>query len=383
MCQKVSPGCAHCYAEGITRRFWPKDARLPIKGSGLGATASVPFPGYTALGLASGEFVLDEEKMLQVLRHKKPTRIFWGDMTDLFQESVPDVFLDRIFAVCALTPHITHMFLTKRAERMRRYFSEPTREAAVAFACVRNGQPLAPGYFSMKGGADLWEVFGGLRKLRFVDERVNGGVPASTAEWNAADFDAWPLPNVWLGVSVESDEYRWRIEHLRKTPAAVRYLSCEPLVGPLSLRWLCGFSTTHPKHLHPETEASGRICTDEYDGLRELDWVICGGESGSGKDIRPMHPDWARSLRDQCAEAGAAFFFKQWGEWAPGECVDATHGVVQTADWFGGVWDFDSENLANDEGHIDDEPTLYRVGKKAAGNHLDGQVWQQFPEVSR
>src|SRR5579859_3254111 len=111
MCQKVSPGCAHCYAEGIARRFWPKDA-------------TSPFPGYTAQGLTTGKFVLDEKMLDAVLRRQQPTRLFWGDMTDLFQESVPDNFLDRCFAVAALTPHITHIFLTKRAERMRKYLSQ-------------------------------------------------------------------------------------------------------------------------------------------------------------------------------------------------------------------------------------------------------------------
>ena len=92
-----------------------------------------------------------------------------------------------------------------------------------------------------------------------------------------------------------------------------------------------------------------------------------------------MHPDWARPLRDQCVAAGVPFFFKQWGEWTPGENVDRTTGIVDTAKWFDGKWSFDRENLANDEGHVDDEPDVYRVGKKAAGALLDGREWREMP----
>ena len=117
MCQKVSPGCTHCYAEVITRRFWPKDAHDL-------------FPGYTALGLTTGELVLDEKLLISILRYKKPTRLFWGDMTDLFQDGVPDRFLDQCMAVCALTPHITHIFLTQRAPRLRSYIQQRTEDIA-------------------------------------------------------------------------------------------------------------------------------------------------------------------------------------------------------------------------------------------------------------
>jgi len=230
------------------------------------------------------------------------------------------------------------------------------------------------------------------------------------AEERGADFAAWcigmlgaeanekvcasrfwvGLPNVWLGVSVENqkagDE---RIPLLLKTPAAVRFLSVEPMLGAIDVDgWfierdlqcssfvqnlcsergycLCGGHESDPCHHGPA-------------GL--IDWVICGGESGPG--ARPMHPDWARSLRDQCVAAGVPFFFKQWGEWTPGENVDAHSGTVRTAHWFDQRWSFNSEDLACDEGHVDDEPELYRVGKKAAGDLLDGVQWHQFPEVAR
>ncbi len=181
----------------------------------------------------------------------------------------------------------------------------------------------------------------------------------------------------WLLVSTENQEYAAkRIFAVMEIPAAVHGISAEPLLGALDLTDL----------RHPEDELA------RYDALRgcfigdgmnepmrapRLDWVVCGGESGPG--ARPMHPAWARSLRDQCTAAGVAYFFKQWGEWAPGECVDATGGIVQTATWFDSKWSFDRADLADDEGHRDDEPGLYRIGKQLAGASLDGQEWKEFP----
>lgn len=109
-----------------------------------------------------------------------------------------------------------------------------------------------------------------------------------------------------------------------------------------------------------------------------FDWVICGGESGHG--ARPMHPDWARGLRDQCNAAGVPFLFKQWGEWTPGENVQRQSGIVETATWFNDKWAIFREDLARTDGHVDDQPDLYRVGKKAAGRLLDGREWNELPK---
>ncbi|WP_156438369.1 DUF5131 family protein, partial [Burkholderia sp. BDU5] len=111
-----------------------------------------------------------------------------------------------------------------------------------------------------------------------------------------------------------------------------------------------------------------------------LHWVIVGGESGA--DARPMHPDWARDLRDQCAAAGVPFLFKQWGEWAPGEnCGGRPTRTERVADWFGDEWSFSTMTPGEHDGlSYDDEPTVYRVGKKTAGRHLDGRTHDEFPE---
>jgi protein gp37 len=315
MCQKVSPGCAHCYAEGINRRFGPKDA-------------AVKFPGYTAAGLLAGEFVLDEAMLLQVLRTKKPARIFWGDMTDLFGEWVPDAFLDRMFAVCALTPHLTHIFLTKRAERMREYIARPDVAARIRRALIP--------YFHQ---AMTWTRGNprGRRALRKVV--ASGTIPTPHV--------AWPLPNVWLGVSVENQEQAdKRIPELLQTPASVRFASAEPLLGDIEFlflnrepsdfdRAMPGFKQCAAFYTDALSGANSVVMKDcsylyeEPAGTRvRLDWVIVGGESGAG--ARPMHPRWAQYIRGECAFAGVPFFFKQWGEFRDGSNFKADAIAVLT-----------------------------------------------------
>jgi protein gp37 len=342
MCMKVSAGCKNCYAESITRRFWPKDA-------------TVRFAGYTAKGMTNGEFILDEKQLLSVLKRRKPTKIFWGDMTDLFQDGIPDEFLDKCFAVCALTPHITHMFLTKRPERMGRYivraaeiikedlFESPIARAMVAISKSRG------------------DIFPGNAAL----ELCNTG---------------WPLPNVWLGTSCEDQAAAdKRVPFLLQTPAAVRFVSAEPLLGEICFKrirmpeplfgWYDVDVFTGDIYRHAQKVGFGHP---------RIDWLIVGGESGSGS--RPMHPDWARSLRDECKGAGASFFFKQWGEWA----ID--HEAPNCEDWSPGHALVNRLNgdIRGSES-LSDETTvsMWKAGKKAGGAILDGREWRQFPEVRR
>jgi protein gp37 len=168
--------------------------------------------------------------------------------------------------------------------------------------------------------------------------------------------------NVWLGTTCENQEIWDRnVEVLGRIPAVVHFVSVEPMLGPID---------------------SGNAFDDAIpDGspYRPIKWVICGGESGP--HARPMHPEWARGLRDQCVAAGVPFYFKQWGAWTPGENVQRQAGTITTAEWFSGRWLFNSENLASEGGHRDDEPTVYRVGKKAAGRLLDGREWSKHPAL--
>lgn len=274
-CEHVSEGCRNCYAETFNRR-------------GLGTGLD-----YKPGNRKSIDLFLDEAMLAQPLRWKRPRRIFVCSMTDLFADFVPDEWIDRMFAVMAISGRSGtsprgegHVFqvLTKRPDRMLAYLTDPKRSAFIAHEANK--------LLRDRGSAS-----------RFVSHGL------------------LPLPNVWLGVSVEdqarADE---RIPALLAAAAAVRFLSCEPMLGRvdlcehLGIWWNCTtgrWVQARPSPLH---------------------WIIAGGESGPG--ARPMHPDWARSLRDQCAAApstgsgqGVPFFFKQWGAWLPAGQVAAQTGL--------------------------------------------------------
>ena len=194
-CDKVSPGCAHCYAETFAERF-----------------RGVPGHPYER----GFDLQLRPERLEQPLAWRKPRVIFVNSMSDLFHERIPEEYVASVFDVMQQASWHTFQILTKRSERL----------------------------------ADL------------------------------ADRLPWPN-NVWMGVSIENQRWTTRIDALRRVPAAIRFLSCEPLLGPLQL------------------------------DLTGIHWVIVGGESGHG--ARPMQPAWAHGIRAQCEEQRVAFFFKQWG----------------------------------------------------------------------
>lgn len=338
-CSVVSPGCTNCYA-------------MRAGGRNL--------PGHPSTGLTkptkaghvwTGEVRANDKALMQALAWKRPRRIFWNAHGDLFHENVPDAWIDRQFAVMALTPQHIHMVLTKRPERMREY-------------CISR--------------------FGGWGEPHLADaiEAINGFKKDGGGEWGE------PLPNVWLGTSVEdqtrADE---RIPHLLATPAAVRFLSCEPLLGPVDLTML----DARPSEAG-EQESSGlrwvdALTGDYADGEGHIgdiwchdrpgiDWVIVGGESGP--DARPMHPGWVRSLRDQCAEANVPFHFKQWGEWMPVTYFD---GIGETYDYR-----FD-DGSGRTVGEVSRRAVIKnyhdhdfaRIGKRRAGRMLDGVTHDGVP----
>lgn len=344
-CSVLSPGCKHCYAMKQAHRF-------PVR---QGLTEK------TAGGMVwTGEVRENPKALDQVLRWQKPRAIFWNAHGDLFHESVPGQWIDQQFAVMALTPQHRHMVLTKRSERMREYFS---------------------GYLVERIDCEIDAII-----AEHVDplHRRSDDLRAI-----APDLDeTWPLPNVWLGVSVEdqrrADE---RIPDLLATPAAIRFISAEPLLGPVDLLnyfdptgACCGGEPEYRCDVCP-SDAPWRYSEPSSDGQwafdPQINWVIAGGESGP--NARPMHPDWTRSLRDQCASAGVAFTFKQWGEWLPWEpgCPPEwesqngrreDHHALLPVDidadpkWDDGLWAIpEFEHFA-----------FQRVGKKAAGRLLDG-----------
>jgi len=289
-CDIVSPGCTNCYAMRLA------GGRLRNHPSRVGLTqASKAGPVWT------GEVRFNAQWLSQPLQHRRGRMIFVAAHGDLFHDKVETAWLDQIFAVMALCPQHVFQVLTKRPERALAYLGDPPTVARV--------------YDIVMDMAVLDEVP--------VLLTVPGVVPTTVPKgWQVVSLGAWPLANVWLGTSVEdqtrADE---RIPQLLATPAAVRWISAEPLLGPVDLNRI---------HEHFETMGGGSLDTWEsaingkrfdpwsdgdIDGMPKLDWVVVGGESGSG--ARPMHPDWANALRAQCASACVPFFFKQWGSWAP------------------------------------------------------------------
>lgn len=227
-CDRVSEGCDHCYALTLA-------ARLKAMGNPRYQRDGDPRRSGPGFGVT-----LHEDQLQLPFRWRRPRSVFVNSMSDLFHDAVPDEFIAKVWDVMVRTPQHTYQVLTKRPGRM----------------------------------ASLL----GRRGLEFCASE--GSVPR-------------PQPNIWLGTSVENQKWAdVRIPKLLQTPSAVRFLSCEPLLGPISLEaWLTPL---------------------DNDGI---DWAIVGGESGPG--ARPMHPEWARSLRDQCVAAAVPFFFKQWGGRTP------------------------------------------------------------------
>lgn len=337
-CRIVSPGCTNCYAMKMAARIEAMNEGLPAGhrhgGEYIGTTRKVNGnPVWTGIVRLA-----DEDKLLAPLRRKKPTTYFVNSMGDLFHEDVPDEWIDKVFAVMALCPQHTFQVLTKRSARMRSYFSPGTRDAVFDAASAI------------------------LRPRASQDIRA--------LSW---DYPAWPLPNVWLGVSTEdqrrADE---RIPDLLATPAAIRFISAEPLLGPVDITAI------------RRTKAEGFM--RPLDGrFNKLDWVITGGESGT--DARPMHPHWARSLRDQCAAAGVSFFFKQWGNWAPCDAINVSRqhalcGLMGSPPHIERDWTRALDFLNKSRG-IEGTAILADVGKAKAGRLLDGIQHNGMPEAAR
>jgi protein gp37 len=326
-CTEVSPGCDHCYAKTFAERW---------RGT----------PGHH---FEQGfDVVLRPERLDQPLKWRKPRRIFVNSMSDLFHDAVPDEYIARVFAVMSVANWHTFQVLTKRHGRMR----------------------------SLLNSDDF-------------REQVGWHATGLHPYWTADDA-GWPFPNVWLGVSVENQQWAdIRIPHLTRTPAAVRFLSMEPLLGPVDLGDLLHGTercrTCNGSGSVPEPGGAYQCPACGYDnrismGRLNVDWVIVGGESGHG--ARPMHPDWVRSLRDQCVGARVPFLFKQWGAWAPGS-ADRRCAVVAADDGelIEPAADLWSRTRSRDELNRRRWAYVHRTSKKAAGRELDGRTWHEFPKA--
>lgn len=290
-CIKVSPGCVHCYAETLSNR-WGKDIWGP------GAKRQRTSSAYWKKPLKWNKQAANEGRRF---------RVFCASMADVFEDN-PQVsdWRSDLWDLIELTPNLDWLLLTKRPEKV----------------------------------------------LEF------------TRRWTPENYGpSWP-DNIWVGTSVENQKYAdERIPELLNIPARIRFLSIEPLLGPVDLSSIGSFGMGQCLECAGAGETSG--CYFSPDGIGMcgsckgsgedksafVDWVIVGGESGPG--ARPMHPEWARGIRDQCQASGIPFLFKQWGEYLP------VFNSYTTSDGY----DFS------------------KVGKHAAGRDLDGREWNEFPNI--
>lgn len=317
-CTKVSEGCRNCYAfelHEVRHRAYLKGKNLPRQ-----------------YAKTFNEIQIFPNRLEQPLKWKKPRKIFVNSMSDLFHDQIPDEYLDQVFAVmlaCATLDNFDHTFqvLTKRPERMQQYFTERTPSELVQ-AWAKAGDS-----WIHVGDGDMYfsEYVESLTSYEWNDDgtakKGSEHIPFGSLT------GIFPLPNVWLGTSVESPKEKWRMDVLRKVPTVVRFVSFEPLLDDV-----------------------GEV---DFEGIH---WAIAGGESGV--NARPMHPDWARDLRDQCQVAGVPFFFKQFGEWAPVHELRCNEPRIKGKPWY----------------NFDPDTSVCRIGKKAAGRLLDGHEWNEFPK---
>lgn len=340
-CSPVSEACVNCYARAMAVRQKAMGTKgyedlTDSKGRWTGKTAWLP------------------ERMEKVLRWRKPRRIFWNSMGDTFHGANSNEQIAAMFGVMAATPHHTHLVLTKRIERALEWFGWITRISVdndIWTECHAHALATEPG--------------------------MDGPIHLKSEE---APGRPWPLPNVHLGVTVENQKRAdERIGELLRCPAAVHFVSAEPLLSQIVFGedtpegfydWLTGAVETGTGSVKP-------------DGAPSISQVIVGGESGPG--ARPTHPSWVRLIRDQCQAAGAAFYFKQWGGWAPCPGED-WHGLGPAGKPPQLVIGSDGKTHGGWLGKVDTEEkeaegwrTVQRIGKKAAGRELDGKTWEQTP----
>ncbi len=374
-CTKWSPGCANCYAETLSKRnpavlgewgpgkprvlasarMWKQPIKWDITANNTRLLNGEKMLRYQMT--SDGDFkAYDTKAKTTIFRPDvwaalpawRP-RVFCASLADWLDDEVPIEWLVRLMALIVATPNLDWLLLTKRIENLR------PRMERVLNAIPRTNITLAEA--SARALAEAWLTTGGSI-----------------------------IHNIWLGTSVENQDCAdKRIPVLLSIPAKVRFLSCEPLLGPVDLRKSGGPGTAYKSANAFDGNA---LFIGEIGGIdfawskREmLHWVICGGESGP--DARPMHPDWARSLRDQCKAVGVPFLFKQWGEWMPAreEETVSLHSGYCHPEGRGAKWP--SPPGLGEYGPRELEARGFafvaRVGKAKAGRLLDGREWNEFP----
>ena len=305
-CTKVSPACDHCYAENLM------GSRMHVVQWGAGQPRK-----RTSVRNWNDPLRWNAEAERLGVRY----RVFCASLADVFDNEVPPLWRQDLFELIGRTPHLDWLLLTKR---------------------IGNAKTMM---------ADALSAWPGANRAGMI----------------------WQLPNVWLGATIcDQAEADRDIPKLLATPAARRFLSMEPLLAQVNLSpcWInhrCGFGNDEDHAMSHCFGCGGLSGYSERCAWpsQKIDWVIAGGESGP--QARPMHPEWVRSLRYQCATAGVPFLFKQWGEWAPG------------SNWPDDVAIPSGECCRFGNSMMSDDDAVWRVGKKRAGRLLDGRTWNEVP----
>lgn len=343
-CTKAVSECKFCYVD----RDWHRFAHLPA------------YAGRKFTDVACHEDRLDLP-----LRWRRPRRIFPCSTADLFHDAVHDAFLDRAFAVMALSPCHTFTVLTKRPGRMLAYLSAPGRREAIARAAEEFKTPHALDWVRGDGS----------------EAHERGGDPDENATW----LPRWPLPNVHCGVSAGSqstaDSF---LPLLMQVPAAVLWVSAEPLISPLDLlRWTIAERPIAPDELDlPEGSMKDGMERVGECWLRRirLGGVVVGGESGTRHSARPMLPAWALALRDQCERNGVNFYFKQQGVWILG--MEANNDQIDNPRNYGcwvNLYDGHTHGGTDARDFRDGDINMLHVGRQQAGELLQGREYRQLP----
>ncbi len=307
-CQKVGPGCDHCYAETRNARF-------------AGGTAANWGPGAPRRRTSASNWAKPKAWNANaeafMAQHGRRQRVFCASLADVFDNAVDPQWRADLFHLIAQTPHLDWLLLTKRIGNVNGMLAD-----------IRHGSD-----------ADL------------------------------SVLEMMPLPNVWLGATIVNQAEADRdIPKLLELPARVRFLSMEPLLGPVDLE--------RPRPGPDLDQGGGRMICQPWLIQSGINWVIVGGESGPG--ARPMHPDWARSLRDQCQAAGVPFLFKQWGHWQIASRANGHYDSDMARN--SAVWlDHDGTTAKPSALGMTNAYAMAPVGKKAAGRLLDGRTWDEVP----
>ena len=355
-CTKVSPGCANCYAErdfSLRRKVvgWgkgeprkrtaPANWNLPKKWND---TAICDECGNTqSICATAGNLGLCKQCHRDTMRNP---RVFCGSLCDWLDDEAPIEWLCDLLALIQATPNLDWLLLTKRPGSFG-------RRIELASCQVDRNEENAERYL--------------LNPAAYMASWLVGNAPK----------------NIWIGTSVE-DQQRAdeRIPELVKIPAKIRFLSCEPLLGEVEIKFTKEGSVTRGATDPLTGYTTGDGCYEPWiDHDHRIHWVIAGGESGP--NARPMHPKWVRGLRDQCVTDGVPFLFKQWGEWLPGEQTASSGTGYSRCDngkFYCHSGNPKRENFGTDPDRHSGKLITLKIGKKAAGRLLDGVEHNDFPK---